>query len=374
MGKRSHFKGTRGNGRHFTLRSLGSPAKISKQKVIPSHLIVVHSFIRSKSQIGHVRFVAEYNASTGYKLDLESADGSNRGSFGPTSAASHVMADAYDAVYGARQKPRHFTTERAALFPFSSDLIQTQLKKRLGFGSKSKPSRRQLDAKLTMYKSKHTQSGKNLGLSFLKVLVPRITSEGEIARTAKLGKISTKTIPLKEYCNSNEAVVVAQELYSLQAAQVKSLSQCKERVKQTRVQASAAKAQAERALKQLRKNAIVLEPIRKGKNKAHSPMTTFGRILAVKVVSAGNMADGGKPSPLPLPALLAVISCLLLSLHQSLLLSPQQSLLHSLQQSLLLSLHQSPLLSLHQSLLHSLHQSLLLSPQQSLRICAHVSA
>ena len=157
------------------MRILGSPAKIFRGKVIPSQMTVEHSFIRSKSQAGPVRFIAGYNSTSGYSLELESPTGSKQGSFGPSKTAAPIMNAAYDVVYGKGEKPRHFTTEKSTLFPMGSRCIQTKLKRTLGFSLHENPTTQQLDQRLTAYKANRKK--RKFDLACLKGLVPRIASE-----------------------------------------------------------------------------------------------------------------------------------------------------------------------------------------------------
>ena len=175
-------------------------------------------------------------------------------------------------------------------FPWREDEVQGQLRKKLGLRAGANLA--SVKKKLAAYKSIHGSASDSLHA--IRVLTMNLDNEGNVMKTQKTGKPSCTKIPLAKYVEEygcGNLVLVEPSRLHVECQRVASLQRSRQLHKASSSAHSREKRVAVKLQKSIEKRAVFIRKIRIGKNTKHSPLSTWGRIFALKVCNAGSVSD-----------------------------------------------------------------------------------
>jgi hypothetical protein len=231
-----------------------------------------------------------------YEVSIEKQDGKvlydsgfHKFANGAIHAAKRQISGRFDKKFSGCHA---VTVER--FFPCSRVEVQSILQKKLGVAATD--SLASLKRKIARSKSSHRQKqGLTLSsLAEIKVLVVRKDSDGNVIKTAKTDKPSCMKVPLEKYLDgrgSKDLVLVDRDRLELEAQRLRTVTKSRGLLKSSVGAANVEKRKAVKQRKEIEQRAVFIRNLRLGKNLKHSPISTFGRIFALKVCNRGNIPD-----------------------------------------------------------------------------------
>ena len=270
---------------------------------------VLHNRVQKDCAFGSARFRSYFTHcrdtdKSQYRITIEDPKGVILKDFPPSSAASTALCLAHRAMY---VKSRHKTfwsspdgwnsRVRKRFFPILEDTVQVQLIRKLlsRQADYERLSPASVQQKVSAFIKRCSSPKANASLlANVSVLVMRRDKEDNIIKTQKTNNPSCTKVPLTEFALSTgctDMILVEHDRLKWECRQREQKKRRLVEAKSSILIACSEKRKAVRQMNAVKAKAIFIKKMRLGKNKPHSPMTTWSRIFSLKVCNAGGVSD-----------------------------------------------------------------------------------